>query len=127
VADFIGRANFFPGTVVQVEGADLVVEALGVRRRASAAPGTYQPGQTVDVMLRPEEITVELPGRKGSLPATVARVSFLGSQAVYQLHCAGQPLLAITPLERGAPLAADGALVGLTFRDSALRAFAPDR
>ncbi len=37
-------------------GADVVVEALGAAREATAAPGSYDEGAAVEVMIRPEDI-----------------------------------------------------------------------
>lgn len=123
VADFLGHANFVAGTVRERAGKDVLVETLGAVRRASAAPGTYVAGQTVEVMLRPEEVHVVPPGHDGALPAQVRAASFLGSAAIYQLACAGTELLATAPMERGVALQAEGVTVGVRIRDGALRVF----
>ena len=122
VADFVGHANFVPGTVRSSEGGVVIVEMLGVPHRA-AAPVPLLPGADVDVMIRPEEITVLFAPEEGSIPAIVRRAGFLGSEAVYQLDCAGAELIASAPLERGAPLASDGQRVAVRIREAALRAF----
>jgi len=122
VADFVGHANFVAGTVRSRDGDRVVVDVLGSPRTVSAAPGRYEPGDMVDVMLRPEEVGVSL---TAGLDATVVRASFVGSNALYQLTCAGEHLLSTVAMERGVPLHADGASVKVAIRDSALRAFDP--
>jgi len=96
---------------------------LGASRRSSFVPGDYADGAAVDVMIRPEEITVVFGAEEGTVPAVVKRAGFLGSEAVYQLECEGAELIASAPLERGAPLASDGQRVGVRIREAALRAF----
>ncbi|HEX4743428.1 MAG TPA: ABC transporter ATP-binding protein [Candidatus Limnocylindria bacterium] len=122
VADFVGHANFVRGRVREVAGDAAVVDMLGTARRA-AASAPLRAGDEVEVMIRPEEITVLAADEPGTVPAVVRRAGFLGSAAVYQLACEGVELISSAPLERGAPLAADGQRVGLRIREAALRAF----
>ena len=122
VADFVGHANFVAGRVRETAGGSVLVEMLGTTRRAIAA-APLAPGDAVDVMIRPEEITVVGSAETGAIPGIVRRAGFLGSSAVYQLACDGVELISSAPLERGAPLAADGERVGLRIREAALRAF----
>jgi iron(III) transport system ATP-binding protein len=120
VAGFVGHANFVDGTVRAKDGERVVVEVLGAVRPVSAAAGRYEPGDPVDVMVRPEEVRVG----DGGLEATVVRASFIGNTALYQLNCVGHRLLSTVAMERGVPLHADGARVRVSVRDEALRAFA---
>ncbi|MDQ2953176.1 MAG: ABC transporter ATP-binding protein [Chloroflexota bacterium] len=122
VADFVGHANFVPGTVRGVEGGTVVVDMLGAPHRA-AAPSPLAVGDAVSVMIRPEEIVVLPADAIDTIPATVHRASFLGSEVVYQLSCSGSQILATAPLERGAPLPSDGDPVSVRVREAALRAF----
>ncbi|HUG05552.1 MAG TPA: ABC transporter ATP-binding protein [Candidatus Limnocylindria bacterium] len=121
VADFVGHANFVDGRVRARDGDRLIVDVLGAVRGVSAAAGHYEPGDTVDVMVRPEAVRV---GGAEGLEATVERASFIGNTALYQLSCVGQRLLSTVAMERGVPLHADGAAVRVSVRDEALRAFA---
>jgi len=120
VAGFVGHANFVSGTVRGRTDDRVTVEVLGAIRPISAAAGRYEAGDPVDVMVRPEEVRVG----EGALEATVERASFVGNTALYQLTCAGQPLLSTVAMERGVPLHADGARIRVSVRDDALRAFA---
>ena len=123
VAAFVGHANFVRGIVRAREGAALVVDALGGTRRTSAPAGSYPAGAHVEVMVRPEEVQVSALEMANSLAATVLATSFLGSAALYQLAIGDEQLMATVPMERGVPLLAPGAAVGLQIRDGALRAF----
>ena len=120
VAEFVGHANFLTGTVRGATGERLDVDVLGAVRTVSRAEGRYAPGDAVDVMVRPEEVHIR---RGEGIAATVVRTSFVGSNALYQLDCAGEHLLATVAMERGVPLHADGAAVSVVVRDEALRAF----
>jgi iron(III) transport system ATP-binding protein len=99
VADFIGRANFLPVTVVAHDAGGWGVEFLGVKTRVSvAADDSLRPGQTAILLVRPESLrlSVELSAGDGvSLAATVQRTSYLGSIVEYDLNLQGQIVTAI--------------------------------
>jgi len=122
VADFVGRANFLPGTVRGRDGARLVVDVLGRVRTIAAAPGA-QDASAVEVMIRPEAIQLTVAGAPDTVAARVVRASFLGANALYQLASDSGELVASLPLDRGAALPTDGAIVGVRVRDDAMRAF----
>lgn len=81
VADFIGEANFLPGTVVTAQpdqatvsvGAGLVVRGI--------TPQPVQPGQAVTVSVRPEKARVseQQPSAPNVFPVTVERIAYIGS------------------------------------------------
>ncbi|MBI3521865.1 MAG: ABC transporter ATP-binding protein [Chloroflexi bacterium] len=124
VADFIGHANFVSGIVRGILGpGSLDVEVLGRVRLVSAAAATYREGDAVVVLIRPEEVRLVTDDRD-AVPATVLRVGFLGSSAIYQLQLAGDEVLATVPMERGVSLHSQGSRVGVLVSDAALRAFA---
>jgi iron(III) transport system ATP-binding protein len=124
VADFVGRANFVQGRVVGVDPilGELLVEVLGDVRRVRTAGTESSPGEVVDVLVRPEELHVDL-GGGGDTRATVAQVSYLGGQINYQLEWEGQTLLATAPVDRGASLPGVGAEVGVHLPAQVFRAF----
>jgi len=86
VADFVGAANFFEGTLTRVsdEGLGVVALAAGARlacRWPRDGPGIPS-GERVVVVVRPEDITISrLPPDGGSnvFEANVVQVTFLGS------------------------------------------------
>ena len=120
VAEFVGHANFLQGTVRGRSPERVMVDVLGSVRSIAVAAGRYEPGDRVEVMVRPEEVHV---GRPEGLEATVVRASFVGSTALYQLTLGGEHLLATAAMERGVPLHLDGARVRIAIRDEAFRAF----
>ena len=81
VADFVGKSNFFPGTVSAVEAGRTTLAAAGGRMIAGTAPVGFAVGQTATASLRPEQIVL---ARKGDgLPVTVVNRIFLGEHTEY--------------------------------------------
>ncbi len=90
VADFIGKANFLAGTVVDVN----TVEILG-RRFPLSAPTEAAINDQVTLVARPEAVTLERGG--DGVPGTVTRAMFLGDHAEYLVDVPGLgPLLVET-------------------------------
>jgi ABC-type Fe3+/spermidine/putrescine transport system ATPase subunit len=77
VADFVGIANFLPGTVREVTAAGLVVESpLGT---LTALPrGDLRAGQRVTILVRPEALRLACTPGGGGLSARIRSTSFLG-------------------------------------------------
>ena len=84
VADFLGGANFLPGTVREVVGQNLIVTLVNaVSLRASAARNSgARPGDHVSVCLRPEVLELVDPtaaeGTANVLDGTLRLRSYLG-------------------------------------------------
>ena len=93
VANFLGRSNLVPGTVVE-EGEVLGVDAGGVRMQLPASRAAARSGE-VFVGIRPEK--VRLRGRGGTPdpgatelgPGTVEDVSFCGVSTEYTVRVPG--------------------------------------
>ncbi len=87
VADFVGKSNFFAGTVSRVEatGTALAV-AGGLRIIGTAAPG-LAPGQTASASLRPEQISLAHGTTTADgttcVPVRVVNRIFLGEHTEY--------------------------------------------
>jgi len=115
VADFIGRANFLPVTVVEHGAAGWVVEFLGVQTPVSnSADDSLRPGQRAILLVRPESLRLSVTQNGGSgvsLPATVQRTSYLGSIVEYDLNLQGQMVTAIRHDPSEADLHPVGAVV----------------
>ena len=71
VADFIGDSNLLGGVMLE----DKLVEILGVR--FSCVDTGFGTNRPVDVVIRPEDIILDAPG-KGSLDGTVTHLIFKG-------------------------------------------------
>ncbi len=98
VAEFIGDANFVPGTAVG-DGADTPIGRIPLHERAEGP---------VEVMIRPERIRV----RAGD-DATVDRIEYFGRDAVLHLRLNGGAMLRCRSI--GAPRHAPGDRVGVAF------------
>jgi iron(III) transport system ATP-binding protein len=96
VADFIGRANFLPVEVMERRGDRWQIRVQGLILTAQAAEDAPLGTQAV-LLVRPESLrlSTQPPAGDGTLQATVARTSYLGSLAEYEIDLAGQRLIAV--------------------------------
>jgi iron(III) transport system ATP-binding protein len=133
VADFIGRANFLPVTVLDRAGAGREHAApddtrcrikLGALELTAPAAADMPPGTQALLLVRPESLRLNpqpppsgagaLSGAlPGALTATIARTSYLGSLAEYEIDLAGQRLVAVRHDPREEDLYAPGAIVAV--------------
>ena len=90
VADFIGQANFVEATVQSLNGATVAVEVFGQTLNVSNPDQTVQPGQKVNMVIRPEAIQVVEQG--GQYRGVVRWASYLGSLIEYDIEVAGHML-----------------------------------
>jgi spermidine/putrescine transport system ATP-binding protein len=96
VATFVGQANRFPATVAGRDGEGRYRAALeaGVEVAAAGPPGLEQ-GAAVQVILRPEELTLDA---AGTYAGTVADVSYVGPVRQVTVDAQGLgPLLLTLP------------------------------
>ena len=85
VADFVGKTNFFGGTLETTSGDTGTVAAADGRRFSGHIAGAMAVGQPVSVSLRPEQISL---GRRSdqhdvALPVSVINRIFLGEHTEY--------------------------------------------
>jgi spermidine/putrescine transport system ATP-binding protein len=92
VAGFIGTSNLLAGTVQKVS-ADTAVLALGPSDRIIIpADGTMSAGDTIDLTVRPEKISIAKQQPDGDLSVvtgTVSEVVYLGTYNSYMVVLAG--------------------------------------
>ena len=100
VADFLGTMNFFNGRVEAQEGNRYVVESKELGRlRVKYDDGSFGPGESVSIALRPENLQIiDSPGRPGiagQVDGVVSDTAYLGDRAHIYDRLAGsdQPLL----------------------------------
>jgi iron(III) transport system ATP-binding protein len=85
VADFIGRGVLLPGTMLD---SQQVQTSLGLFRQRYAS--TAQPGDKVDVLIRPDDIVHD---DSSGITAQVTDKAFRGSHIMYQLKLqSGEPV-----------------------------------
>ncbi len=100
VANFLGNANFIPGTVVAVNGGRVSVAlADGARLDVVDAARALQVGEKVNVIVRAEKIELGA----GNLGGTIVAVDYLGATARYDVALAcGQKVVALATIRDGA-------------------------
>ena len=103
VADFIGESNIVNGCMPQ----DCVVEFAG--RRFECVDKGFDPNETVDVVIRPEDVKV-IPAEKASLAGIVESVVFKGVH--YEMIVDGVDHKWIIHSTKAAPA---GTMIGMTF------------
>ena len=97
VADFIGKANFLTGTVVNADTVDVAGARLPL---SSEAP--VPAGGRVELVVRPEAVVLQRDG--AGAPGVVTRAAFMGDHAEYEVRLlTGETVVAheSNPAERG--------------------------
>ncbi len=120
VADFIGRATFLPARVLAAGKGGVDVELLGRRVRAPA-DDALAAGDRIEVMVRPEAVTLRT-DTDGGL-GVVEQATFVGGIAQYVVSVGELRLLATEAIAPGAALITQGATVRVSLRPELLRAF----
>ncbi len=107
LARFVGEAVLLPGTAAAGRAAC----ALGTLPLAAGAEAEAE--GPVEVMIRPEQIRLTLPGATGSRPAEVQDVTFYGHDAVVRLRLPDAPGLDIAARLFGLDVPRPGQTVGI--------------
>lgn len=84
VADFIGGANFYKGTVIESQDGHITVEMLDIPMSITQ-DGDFSKGEEVEVVVRPEAIDL-VPQGEGDLLGIVQFSHYTGSMATYQIE-----------------------------------------
>lgn len=101
VANFIGRANEFPATVLKADEKQVIVEIEGIKFELQNRKG-FVTGDEVHVVVRPEDLRawdmteVDASEKKEMLRAQVEQVIYKGSTVDLMLRTEGGRLLAAT-------------------------------
>lgn len=104
VSRFLGDTNLLEGTVRDIRGSRVTVEAGGW---SFAAEGANAPsvGQSTIVSVRPEQVIVEpatqAAPEDGSTGGTVTDVIYKGSHTTYYIDVLGHPLIALATTAAG--------------------------
>jgi iron(III) transport system ATP-binding protein len=112
VARFLGAANVLTGRVEASDCQDRVRITLDDSGHHLALVGEYRPGATVDVVLRPENLTISAlpPADDGSsLPGRITALAFQGGRVEYEVDVGGSATLRVlaparAELTRGTPV-----------------------
>ncbi|WP_051581644.1 ABC transporter ATP-binding protein [Pseudonocardia acaciae] len=94
VADFIGRCNFLPATVLSARDGSvrLRVQATGTELSVDVRDGSHRAGDEVTLGIRTERFA--LPGSENALPVKLTKRLYSGSWYEYELDCGGHTLFA---------------------------------
>jgi len=88
VADFIGTANFFTGTVESAASGLVTFRAQGIDAPLTVA-GDLAPGSAAAVMVRPEKIQMgreAAAGAANSVSGVVKEIAYLGDVSIYHVR-----------------------------------------
>jgi len=111
VAQFIGDANFFEGTVKKLEGNKAVFEIQGQCFTGSYS-GIKKTGDACKLVIRPEELSL---GQEGTLKGIVTRSTFMGMQQEYTIQTDGISVEAIDTNPKNKRVYQEGEEVYLNF------------
>lgn len=100
VATFIGEVNIFEGTIISSNGdKQVIVDILGTKRAAKSTR-TFQPGQAVKVLIRPEDVRVwgqpEVNDTSEMFAGTVEEVIYKGTTVDLIVRLANNTIVAAT-------------------------------
>lgn len=86
-ARFVGETNFFPGRVEAADAGDsITVDVLGLKRTFRRPDFAVVDGQSLHVLLRPEDIRVLAPDDTEGLPGRVVERNYKGSTLDSVIH-----------------------------------------
>ena len=97
VADFMGRANFVRGKVLEASAAAARVAALGTTLTVPGGEPPLAAGDAVTLVIRPNAVVLTDPtaDANGALRGVVRRAWFVGPQHDYEVVVDGQPLAVV--------------------------------
>lgn len=88
VANFIGRANFIPGTVRTIEPGKVIVDALGKALEVTLPRPDLYIGEHVTIIVRPEAVSMK--PMNGHYEGLIRRAVYLGNLIEYDMEVSGQ-------------------------------------
>ena len=103
VAQFIGKINLLPAEVKGMTEEKVMLRIFRQNYQVSKGPNRFEPGERVNVFVRPETIELVKTIDENSLKASVVERSFLGEKVDYLLDLDGHPIYATSydPLRHG--------------------------
>jgi len=94
VAKFIGKINTIPAEVRTVTDDLITLKVFHHTYQIGNAPVNVQPGQKLNVFVRPELVKLDKDGEKGQFKAVIKERTFLGEKVDYILDIDGHQLSA---------------------------------
>jgi iron(III) transport system ATP-binding protein len=118
VADFIGQANFVEGSVREMDGDNLIMDALGTTLTAPIAGGALAPGDAATLVVRPEMVEIDPP--EAQVEGIVRRATYLGNVVEYDVEVEGQLLSLVEYDPRHTTIHEEGRPLRLRFLEDCL-------
>jgi iron(III) transport system ATP-binding protein len=85
VADFIGKANFLEGKVLNILSQnEIEVDIKGVKYKVYILKNAFSEGDKILLIIRPESVELE-PKKSGAINGIISQVIYLGSRMVYEI------------------------------------------
>ena len=119
VANFIGRANFIPGTVAAVTHAQLTIKALGNVLTLPNLRPDLSTGSSVTVVIRPEAIKVQ--PNNGGFEGLIKRAVYLGNVIEYDMTVYDQLITGVETDPSKMELIPVGSKVSVDFNESVIQ------
>lgn len=86
VADFIGKANFLGGRVVNIVSQnEIEVDIKGIKYKVYISKNTFSEGDRIFLIIRPESVELE-PKKSDAIIGIISQVIYLGSRMVYEIE-----------------------------------------
>ena len=125
VANFIGRANFIDGVVLDQADSKLRVHSLGESITLSNVKREFHVGEEVTLIVRPEMIEIKKSG--GLYQGVVHRAVYLGDVIEYAVEIGGLSILGIETDPRVTELFPDGEKVTVGFAEDCIQVLPAER
>jgi iron(III) transport system ATP-binding protein len=119
VANFIGRANFIDGVILDQNGSALTVQSLGESITLSNVKREFHKGEEVTLIVRPEMIEIKKTG--GLYTGVVRRAVYLGDLIEYAVEINGLSILGTETDPRVTELFPDGEQVTIGFAEDCIQ------
>lgn len=119
VANFIGRANFIDGVILDQNSSALTVQSLGESITLSNVKREFHKGEEVTLIVRPEMIEIKKTG--GLYTGVVRRAVYLGDLIEYAVEINGLSILGIETDPRVTELFPDGEKVTIGFAEDCIQ------
>lgn len=119
VANFIGRANFVPGVVLEQQEATLVVRSLGEVLRLTNVRRKFKAADQVSLIVRPEMTCIKKSGEL--FRGVIRRAVFLGDVIEYDVEAGGQLITGLETDPNVMSLFPEGEEVSIGFAEGCIQ------
>lgn len=119
VAGFIGRANFIGGKVLEQNHNQMTAEIFGHTITLSGLRESFNPGQSITLIVRPEMIDIYKSG--GGFSGIIRRAVYLGNVIEYDVEIGGELVTAAETDPAKMVMYPEGETVTVNFSETAIQ------